>query len=216
MMPKTKNGHPALLMVSAMQKAIRRGEEEHAMGFACELMHSSKAYFTMVCNRLLVIAHEDLDTAKAPQVLPFVHAAIADAQRLYPKKPENPGGARMAIGNAIRLMCRSPKSREGDHFQAAIGLRNLLDKYVPEVPDYAFDKHTTQGKRMGRGIEHFRHEGARLVERTDTNGNAYRSPFIVPEDRYADRAYAMWALRDERAKSGNLFGDDASTDDGEV
>ena len=32
----------------------------------------------------------------------------------------------MAIGNAIRLMCRASKSRIGDHFQAAIGLAILV------------------------------------------------------------------------------------------
>jgi hypothetical protein len=31
----------------------------------------------------------------------------------------------MAIGNAIWLMCRATKSREGDHLAAAIGLRSL-------------------------------------------------------------------------------------------
>jgi hypothetical protein len=46
--------------------------------------------------------------------------------------PKNPGKSRMAIGNAIRMMCSAPKSRTGDHFQAAIGLDNLLNGKAPE------------------------------------------------------------------------------------
>jgi hypothetical protein len=54
------------------------------------------------------------------------------------------------IGNAIRMMCRAPKSRAGCHFGAAIGLRSLLEDYAPTVPDWAFDQHTLAGKKLGR------------------------------------------------------------------
>jgi replication-associated recombination protein RarA len=77
MIPDTKNGLPAMACVSAMQKAIRRGLEREAMEFACELMHTSKAFHAMVCNRLEVICHEDLDTLAAPHVFPFVAASLA-------------------------------------------------------------------------------------------------------------------------------------------
>ena len=52
MIPDTKNGLPAMACVSAMQKAIRRGLESEAMEFAVELMHTCKAFHSMVCNRL--------------------------------------------------------------------------------------------------------------------------------------------------------------------
>jgi len=57
-----------MAVVSAMQKAIRRSLEREAMEFAAELMHTSKAFHSMVCNRLEVICHEDLDTLAAPHV----------------------------------------------------------------------------------------------------------------------------------------------------
>ena len=56
MIPATKNGLPAMACVSAMQKAIRRSMEREAMEFAVELMHTSKAFHSMVCNRLEVFA----------------------------------------------------------------------------------------------------------------------------------------------------------------
>lgn len=58
MIPDTKNGLPAMACISAMQKAIRRSMEREAMEFACELIHTGKAFHTMVCNRLEVICHE--------------------------------------------------------------------------------------------------------------------------------------------------------------
>lgn len=67
------------------------------------------------------------------------------------------------VGNAIRMMCRAPKSRAGCHFAAAIGLRSLLEDFVPTIPDWANDQHTLAGRKLGRSLEHFRKEGARLI-----------------------------------------------------
>jgi hypothetical protein len=61
----------------------------------------------MVCKRLEIISHEDIDTQADPAIVPFVAAAVAQAMRWY--DPEKIGASRMAIGNAIRLMCRAQK-----------------------------------------------------------------------------------------------------------
>ena len=65
MIPQTKHGLAAMACVSAMQKCVWRGLEKEAMD--CEMIHTSKA-FSMICNRLEVICHEDLDTLAAPWV----------------------------------------------------------------------------------------------------------------------------------------------------
>jgi hypothetical protein len=93
---------------------------------------------------------------------PFVSASLAASRDRYSKSI---GEALLMVGNAIRMMCRSPKSRAGCHFAAAIGLRSLLEDFAPEIPDYALDMHTMKGKAMGRGLDHFRKEGAKLVPR---------------------------------------------------
>jgi len=180
MIPNTKNGLPAMACVSAMQKCIRRGMEREAMEFACELMHTSKAFHTMVCNRLLVICHEDLDTLAAPHVFPFVAASVAASAARYTDKI---GEARLMIGNCIRTMARAPKSRAGCHFAAAIGLRSLLEDFAPTIPDWANDQHTLAGKKLGRGLDHFRKEGAKLV------------PPPTAADPYEDEAYRLWAIK---------------------
>ena len=183
MMPKTRHGLAALEVLSAMQKHIRRSDEREAMLCACELIHTSKAYMTMVCNRLPVISHEDINSIAAPWAVPYVDTACRQAADAYAKKPENPGKTRMFVGNAIRIMCAAPKSRVADHFQAGIGWSNLFGDVTPVIPDWAKDKHTAEGRRMGRGLDHFREVGAHLVEKDGT---------VVPEDGYADQAYAAW------------------------
>ncbi len=169
--------------VSAMQKAIRRRMEREAMEFAVELMHTSKAFHSMVC-KLEVICHEDLDTLAAPWVVPFVATALAQSRKRYSKSI---GEARLMIGNCIRMMARAPKSRAGCHFAAAIGLRSMLEGFAPEIPDWALDQHTMKGKAMGRGLDHFRKEGAKLI------------PQPTEPDPYEDEAYRLWAIK-QRSK----------------
>jgi replication-associated recombination protein RarA len=183
MIPPTKNGLPAMGCVSAMQKYIRRGMEVEAMQVACELLHTSKAFHSMVCNRLEVISHEDIETVAAPWVVPFVAAALAQSRQRY--NVDNPGEARLMVGNAIRLLCAAPKSRKGCHFAASIGLHGLLEGFVPTIPDWINDQHTIAGKAKGRGIDYFRAESAKLVPQP-------------PKDEYEDEAYRLWKLKEQR------------------
>jgi replication-associated recombination protein RarA len=175
MIPATMNGLPSMACLSALQKAIRRAMEREVMGFACELLHTSKGFHSMVCNRLEVICHEDLDTLAASHVFPFVAASLAASRERYSKSI---GEARLMVGNTIRMMCRSPKSRAGCHFAAAIGLRSMLEGFAPEIPDFAL---------MGRGLDHFRKEGAKLI------------PEPTEPDPFIEEAYRLWALK-QRSK----------------
>lgn len=181
MIPPTKHGLPAMGCLSAMQKCIRRGMEREAMEFACELIHTSKAFHSMVCKRLQIISHEDIDTIANPSIVPFVKTACDQALAWY--DPDKIGGSRMAIGNAIRLMARAAKSREGDHFHVAVGLANLLEDRVPEIPDWANDQHTLAGKRQGRGLEYFRAVSTQLA------------PPPSHPDPYEEEAYRLWELK---------------------
>lgn len=148
---------------------IRRGLEAEAMEFACELIHSSKVAHHGL-YRLEVICHEDLDTLAAPHVFPFVATSLAASKERYSSKP---GEVRLMIGNAIRMMCRAPKSRAGCHFATAIGLRSTLEGFVPTIPDWANDQHTLAGRKLGRGLDHFRSEGARLIPPKSYDSNLH-------------------------------------------
>jgi replication-associated recombination protein RarA len=163
-------------VMSALQKHIRRGEEREAMHCACEMGHTSKAFLTMLCNRLELISHEDIGLAN-PQAVIFTATAVEQARRVY--EADKPGKWRLIIGNAIRILCRSPKSREGDHFQAAIGQKVLMDSTPPTIPDYALDMHTAAGRKMVRGVDFFRTVSTVLVPPTEP-------------DAYQEEAYAVW------------------------
>jgi hypothetical protein len=45
--------------------------------------------------------------------------------------------------------------------------------------------HTLAGRKMGRGLDRFRTEGARLI------------PPPTGDDEYEEAAYAMWALKQQ-------------------
>ncbi len=194
MIPNTINDLPAMGCLSAVQKCIRRGLELDAMRFAVELHQTSKNFGTMVCNRLEIISHEDIDTIAAPWIVPYVKAACDQARGWY--DPNKLGRSLMPIGNCIRLMARAPKSRQGDHFQVATRLAAELEGYVPEIPDWADDQHTLRGKQLGRGLDYFRQESTKL------------EPPPLGLDPYEEDAYRLWNLK------RGLGAKDASRNDG--
>lgn len=189
MIPRTVHGLDPFVCLSAMQKCIRRGMEREAMEFACELVNTSKAFCSMVANRLEVISHEDIDCMSQPQIVPFVYAAAQQAKALWTK--EKPAKSRLPVGNAIRLMCRAEKSREGDHFNGVVGIPSEFFGAVPKIPDWAYDHHTKVGRKQGRGIEHFRTESAKLV------------PAPQRKDQYEDEFYE-WQRRRLNSAAGLL------------
>lgn len=164
------------------------------MRFAVELHHTSKGFGTMVCNRLEIISHEDIDNQLQPMVIPYVKACCDQARAWY--DPNKFGKSRMAIGNAIRFMARAPKSREGDHFHVAAGLASLLEGFVPEIPDFANDQHTLIGKRKGRGLDYFREVSTLLV------------PAPTRPDVYEDEAYRLWQVKASAARGLPLDDDE--------
>lgn len=157
--------------LSAMQKSIRRGLELDAGRFFFELAEGRWAY--MAINRLMVIAHEDVGTGDMLSAL-FALRGVDDARDMY--KSGN-GGWRLAASNAILALCRARKSRQSDHFQAVVRGRNVDS--MPQIPDWALDKHTTRGRAMGRGVAHFRDVGTKLDREAG-------------EDPYREEAFAAW------------------------
>lgn len=184
MIPNTLHGLRPHDCVSAMQKFLRRGMEREAMEMACEMGHSSKGFASWVCRRLQIIAIEDVGLA-APEVITLVRTCCDLAKEWYSE--DSLGEWRMAVGTAVRALARAPKSREGDHFQAAVVIPMLLDNRAPDVPDWTKDMHTAEGKAKGRGLDYFRDVSTQLV------------PDPGP-DPYQAEAYEAW--RREREAKG--------------
>jgi hypothetical protein len=47
----------------------------------------------------------------------------------------------------------------------------------------SIDQHTLAGRKLGRGLDHFRSEGAKLI------------PPPTDDDPYKDEAYRLWAIK---------------------
>ena len=61
----------------------------------------------------------------------------------------------------------------------------IVEDYAPTVPDWALDQHTIAGRKLGRGLDHFREHGAKLI------------PEPTEPDAYEDEAYRLWALKQQ-------------------
>jgi hypothetical protein len=164
----------------ARGSAARAGDGEAEPIYGCGGIHAAAGASARTSQAAHSGYAEDLDTLAALHVFPSVAASLAASRERYSKSI---GEARLMIGNAIRMMCRAPKSRAGCHFGAAIGLKSLLEDFAPTVPDWAFDQHTMKGKKLGRGLDHFRKEGAKLV------------PPPTADDPYEDEAYRLWQIK---------------------
>jgi len=99
---RTKNGLEADLVISAMQKCIRRGEEDLAMRMAYELYITSTFHEKKMWNRLLVISVEDIGFG-CPDAPRFVKT-LYDLHKEYPYMD---GDRPIFFLHAIRYLCRN-------------------------------------------------------------------------------------------------------------
>jgi replication-associated recombination protein RarA len=142
--------------MSAMQKCIRRSMVDDA-GFWFFAM-CEEGFTKAALNRLRIIAHEDIGTAAIPELM-FALRCIDDAVMMFEAKND---GWRLPAANAVMTLAQCPKSRAADTFQCVCRGRYIQNRNK-EIPDFAYDKHTRKGRKMGRGFDHFFKEGAKLV-----------------------------------------------------
>ena len=163
--PQTLRGYYLDEVISAVQKEIRRGNEYQAVYWALELeSFNNKALW----NRLKIIATEDIGLAN-PTFPLLIFVLEKNYFDTYKKKSN---ASKLFLIQAVLLLSRSPKNRIVDDLFAIID-SNIkdYDKKI-EIPDYALDKHTFRGKKMGRGIKHFLEEGAKIAN--EKGENPYR------------------------------------------
>jgi replication-associated recombination protein RarA len=154
--PKTKNGYEFDELLSALQKDIRRGNEYQAAYWGVGLEEfNSKALW----NRLRVIASEDVGLANPNAT---IQIDVLEKQ-YYDFKERDNDGYKLFLIHAIVYLARSPKSRLIDNLTIILYEE---EKNKLEIPDYALDKHTVRGRKMGRGYNHFFDEGAKIANQT--------------------------------------------------
>jgi hypothetical protein len=178
---------------SAAQKAVRDGDENAGCYWIRQLFFVGYD----VWKALIIFAVEDVGIADL-SVRDHVLALMQAADRCKPKdhRPDlqcvkdackNHPDLLCAI-EAMQICCRAQKCRAAD--EAAIWLRenptykpptpeetaalNRDDLAKPVVDDKVIDRHTNKGRRMKRGMDHFKQEASQLKNKSNV------IPFVPP------------------------------------
>ena len=147
---KTFHGLKADLVISSLQKEIRRGNVENACLLAYEMIITSPALEDYLWLRLKVISVEDIGFGEplAPVVVQSLFAMNSACDR-------STGERKLYAIHATRYLCQCKKDRSSDEMINWIIHSSEQGKVMPQIPEYALDMHTAEGKKMGRGRRHF-------------------------------------------------------------
>jgi len=193
-MPQTPRGYDFHELLSALQKDIRRGNEYQAMFWAVELESFNP---TALWNRLKAIACEDIGLAEslAPLIIDVLKKEYYDA------RGREDDSYRLFLVHAVLFLARSPKSRIVDDLLIVVyGQIQHEDKKLA-IPDYALDMHTSRGRKMGRGLEHFCSEETKLS----------KEPFENPYKKKAEEILVKHGgLKSEFKKKSKVAQDNQS------
>lgn len=159
----TPCGEPADVMISALQKFIRRGKTEEAARAAYELYLADEELDDYLWQRLLVISAEDIGLGQ-PDATDIVLSLYHASRRLGSDSPDYP----LFFIHAVRYLCSCPKER-GSSILSSLTKRRIRDHAPFPIPDYAFDMHTIEGQNRGRSYEHFISQAAIVFPKASLN-----------------------------------------------
>jgi replication-associated recombination protein RarA len=173
-------------VTSSFQKCVRRGDEDGALFWGTELCMSG--YSEYAWKRMKIMVSEDVGLAE-PTLPATISALYQNWKEQAKKKDAKHEPERLFIVHAILLLVRARKSRMVDS-----ALITYFEGGRPrrDVPEFALDRHTTAGRKMGRGWAHFFDEGAKLAN-------------IGLDDPYEQTARSLRS--DDADASEPLFGD---------
>jgi replication-associated recombination protein RarA len=154
---KTYNGFQADHVISALQKEIRRGNEENAALLAYEMISTSPALEDYLWHRLQVISVEDIGFGE-----PFAAVVIRSLFQMSDACDRAVGERKLYAIHAVRYLCSCKKDRSSDEMINWINHASKSEKLLPVIPDYALDMHTAEGQKKGRGRRHFFEEASRI------------------------------------------------------
>jgi len=180
---ETAHGFRADELISTFQKSIRRGLAENAALVAYELYVTSAELEEHLWRRLEVISVEDVGLAnpQAPALIDALYAMHARAVR-------GTGDRFLFLLHAVRLLAGSTKDRSTD--EMANWIMRVVDsgERLPEIPDVAYDMHTSRGRELGRDIDHFLREGAIVEPEWEERDRTYRERLLALLEREASEA----------------------------
>ncbi len=167
---KTRNGLNGDEVISALQKSIRRGLEEQACEFAYEMYITSPQMEEKLWRRLLTMTVEDIGMGD-----PMACIIVNNLYKMRKQFSYADGDRPIYFIHAIRYLCSCQKDRSSDLLKNIV-IKGFAMGRVPEIPDYALDKHTVRGAEMGRDSFHFLNEASKVIPQMEVE-NDYKERY---------------------------------------
>lgn len=171
---KTRHGFPADLVISALQKEIRRGHTENAALLAYEMSTTSAELEEKLWSRLTIISVEDVGYGEiqAPILIDTLY-------RMHQRFTREEGDRSLFAIHAVRYLCTRQKDRSSDEMLNWIRRQVEQGELLPEIPDYAVDMHTAQGKQLGHGLRYFYEVGSQVDPELPDRDRTYRERMLA-------------------------------------
>ncbi|MFR3498837.1 MAG: hypothetical protein ACLTT7_07410 [Paraclostridium bifermentans] len=167
---KTRNGLNGDEVISSLQKSIRRGLEEQACEFAYEMYITSPQMEEKLWRRLLTITVEDIGMGD-----PMACTIVNNLYEMRKQFSYADGDRPIYFIHAIRYLCKCQKDRSSDLLKNIV-IKGFAMGKIPEIPDYALDKHTVRGAEMGRDSFHFLNEASKVIPQMEID-NDYKERY---------------------------------------
>ena len=167
---KTRNGLNGDEVISALQKSIRRGLEEQACEFAYEMYITSPQMEEKLWRRLLTMTVEDIGMGD-----PMACIIVNNLYEMRKQFSYADGDRPIYFIHAIRYLCSCQKDRSSDLLKNIV-IKGFAMGRIPEIPDYALDKHTVRGAKMGRDSFHFLNEASKVIPQMEVE-NDYKKRY---------------------------------------
>jgi replication-associated recombination protein RarA len=172
----TRNGISGDLVISALQKSIRRGLAEEAVTFAYEMYITSQQFEEKLWRRLQAISVEDVGFGDLSA--PVLINALNQMRQNFPYAD---GDRPIFFVHAIRYLASAKKDRASDNLKNIVKTEFEYGR-KPVIPDFALDMHTQRGREMGRDFKHFLAEGSRVENELPVDDN-YKTRLLDLLDR---------------------------------
>jgi replication-associated recombination protein RarA len=172
----TRNGISGDLVISALQKSIRRGLTEEAVAVAYEMYITSEQFEDKLWRRLQAISVEDVGFGDLSA--PVLINALNQMRQNF---PYTDGDRPIFFVHAIRYLAAAKKDRTSDNLKNIVKTEFEYGRQ-PVIPDFALDMHTGQGRAMGRDFKHFLAEGSRVENELEVDEN-YKARLLELLDR---------------------------------
>lgn len=166
----TRNGLNGDEVISSLQKSIRRGLAEEACKFAYEMYITSPQMEDKLWRRLITITVEDIGMGDVNSPV-----LINNLNQMRQQFDYADGDRPIFFIHAIRYLCACEKDRSSDLLKNIV-IKGFAMGEVPEIPDYALDKHTVRGAAMGRDSFHFLNEASMVIPQMQVD-NDYKERY---------------------------------------